>query len=151
MAELRELREEIDDALVKRQCGDRVGEPRGRRLAEMVDLDKETASLGGSSGAKPLAVEYVLGAISSDIAIAARIHERASSVVFQQGEDVGDGLRAEPASFRDDLACAVRVRGSNGRIDAAGEVGRERSTMPLVVKHRRAALLDEVEAVLVRG
>ncbi|KAL3915110.1 MAG: hypothetical protein SGPRY_007372, partial [Prymnesium sp.] len=144
MAELRELREAVDDALVHKQCGGRVAEPRGGRLAEVVDLDKEGAGPSSSgSGAKPLAAEYVQGAFSSDVA--ARIHARAALVSFQPGEDVGGGLRAAPASLRDDLARAI---GSNGRIDAAGEVGRERTIMPLVVKHMRAALLDEVQIAL---
>lgn len=109
----------------------------------MADLDNENTGLGGGSGAKLLAVEHMQGAFSSDVA--ARIHTRASLVRFQPGGDVGDGLRAVPASLRDDLA---RAMGSNGRIDAAGEVGRERTTLPLVVKHVRAALLDQVQAAL---
>lgn len=144
MADLRELREIVDDALVQKQYGGRAAEPSGVRQAEVVDLDKESGGANSGSGAKPLAVEHVTGAFSSDVA--ARIHARSAAAHFRPGEDVGDGLRGAPASLRDHLARAV---GSNGRIDASGEVGRDRTTIPLVVKHTRAALVDQVRSALV--
>lgn len=106
-------------------------------------MDRESSEGLGGSGAKPLSAEHLPRAFSSDVA--ARLHSRSASVRFQPGDDVGDGLRAAPASLRDDLARAI---GSNGRIDAAGEVGRERATIPLLVKHMRAAFLDQVQSAL---
>lgn len=78
VAELRELREAIDDALVRKQLDGCGGEPKAGRQAEVVDLDREGSGSLGGSRAKPLSVEFLPGAFSSNVA--ARIHARSDSV-----------------------------------------------------------------------
>lgn len=127
LEELRERRERLDDLLVQRGKAGGGGEPLEGTGKEVMDFFFEADCRGGgsSNGAKPLAVEHLPGAFSSDVA--ARLRARAAAVSCQLGGDVGDGLRTAPASaLRDDLARAV---GSNGREDAAGVLGRERTTI----------------------
>lgn len=97
----------------------------------------------GGRIAKPLPAGEVPGAVTSDVA--ARLHARACELSFNRGDEVGAGIRWAPASLRADLARAV---GSNAKVNASGESGRERTTLPVIVKSMCDALVDQVQAAL---
>ena len=133
--ELRLLRVEVEDLVARREATKGTTQKEAIRL----DVEREGDRNGGKGGAKPLAKEYVFGAVASDVV--ARLHEAEMRVPpqieFRQGDDVGAGIRMVPAQIRADLARAI---GSNGRVDAAGEQCYTRTSIPRSTQRMAAAL-----------
>lgn len=140
--DLRLLRETAVDRIIRGK--DRVErEDLGRVVCDSGMARRKESAEDGGKVAKPLQASDVPGAVTSDVA--ARLHARAGEMVFSRGEDVGSGIRWAPASLRDDLARAV---GSNAKVNASGESGRDRTTLPVVVKSMCDALVDQVHSAV---
>ena len=143
LAELRLLRVEVEDLVARRRA---TGEAPPRETIRL-DAGGEGERSGGKAGAKPLAKEFVFGAVASDVV--ARLHEAEAQVPpqidFRQGDDVGAGIRMVPAQIRADLARAI---GSNGRVDAAGEQCYTRTSIPRSTQRMAAALAESVQTAL---
>ncbi|KAL3904410.1 MAG: hypothetical protein SGPRY_011294 [Prymnesium sp.] len=149
---VKRLKARVGASWVPKERLQSLAELRLLRVEEAVRLDaeREGERSGGKGGAKPLAKEFVFGAVASDVV--ARLHEAEMrvppQVEFRQGDDVGAGVRMVPDQIRADLARAI---GSNGRVDAAGEQCYTRTSIPRSTSQRTAAALAESVQIALRA